>query len=397
MERLSLPERANLPARLEESGFSFHEMHGERYWDERAAYRFTLAQIEDDLEDPATALQALCLDLVAEVVESDALMARLGVPEPFRDFVAASWRDRAPSLYGRMDMAYTGQGPAKLLEYNADTPTSVFETASFQWTWLEDARTTGLIPKDSDQFNGLHEALVERFRALAPEGIDLHFSAFQDSAEDFGTVEYLAWAAQEAGLVPHFVDVRALGASQEGDLLDDQGRVIGALFKLYPWEDFLREGLAEALPGARNHFLEPAWKGLLSNKGMLALLWERHPGHPNLLPAWFGEDIEAGRADLEAVNAAFAQGWVSKPLFSREGAGVEIWRGGQRLHASAPERYAEHPRIHQAYTALPETAGNHPVLGLWIVGEACCALGIREDRDPITRDLSRFLPHYIDG
>ncbi|WP_210694125.1 glutathionylspermidine synthase family protein, partial [Pseudomonas protegens] len=27
----------------------------------------------------------------------------------------------------------------------------------------------------------------------------------------------------------------------------------------------------------------PPWKAILSNKGALALLWERHAGHPNLL------------------------------------------------------------------------------------------------------------------
>lgn len=35
-------------------------------------------------------------------------------------------------LYGRMDLAYDGQGWAKLLEYNADTPTSFYESTAFQ-------------------------------------------------------------------------------------------------------------------------------------------------------------------------------------------------------------------------------------------------------------------------
>ena len=49
------------------------------------------------------------------------------------NFIAASWKRRDASLYGRFDLRYDGQGPAKLLEYNADTPTSLFETAVFQW------------------------------------------------------------------------------------------------------------------------------------------------------------------------------------------------------------------------------------------------------------------------
>ena len=41
--------------------------------------------------------------------------------------------------------------------------------------------------------------------------------------------------------------------------------------------------------------------------------------------------------------------------------------------------------------------GFHPVLGAWIVGESCVGLGVREDRDRITHNLSRFKPHFIEG
>ena len=47
--------------------------------------------------------------------------------------------------------------------------------------------------------------------------------------------------------------------------------------------------------------------------------------------------------------------------------------------------------------ALASAAVVPPVLGAWIVGEGCAGLGIREDRGRITRDLSRFKPHYIEG
>jgi glutathionylspermidine synthase len=34
---------------------------------------------------------------------------------------------------------------------------------------------------------------------------------------------------------------------------------------------------------------------ILSNKGMLALLWEMAPEHPNLLPRYFEDDADAAR------------------------------------------------------------------------------------------------------
>jgi glutathionylspermidine synthase len=52
--------------------------------------------------------------------------------------------------------------------------------------------------------------------------------------------------------------------------------VIGTLFKLYPLEDLMAEEYGCALPGSGVRLLEPPWKAVLSNKGILPLLWQRH-------------------------------------------------------------------------------------------------------------------------
>lgn len=114
---------------------------------------------------------------MAAIVASEELMEKLGIPEAHRDYVADSWRNGEPELYGRFDLAYDGTGPAKLLEYNADTPTSLYESASFQWSWLEGQIAAGGLIEGDDQFNGIHEALVERFGEIFPNGEDLHFTA----------------------------------------------------------------------------------------------------------------------------------------------------------------------------------------------------------------------------
>jgi glutathionylspermidine synthase len=56
---------------------------------------------------------------------------------------------------------------------------------------------------------------------------------------------------------------------------------------LYPWEWMTREAFGASLPGSATQFVEPPWKMILSNKGILPLLWEMYPDHPNLLPAYF--------------------------------------------------------------------------------------------------------------
>lgn len=395
MERISLEPRPDWQATAEDLGFTWHHDSGATYWDETAAYGFTLQEIEEGIEAPTAELQALCLDLVDEAVKSERLMEQLEIPEPMRDYVAGSWARRDPSLYGRMDFAYDGQqegsrGPAKLYEYNADTPTSVYETAVFQWLWLEQQIAAGVLPGDADQFNSLHEQLVERFAAIFPppatgERGFVHFSSDPDFVEDRQTVRFLEDLASQAGLDPQFVAIDQIGLNADGRFVDHENWLIGALFKLYPWEQMLRDDYARPLPDAQVTVLEPAWKAILSNKAILPLLWERHPGHPNLLEAYFDDDPDA---------ASLGSSYVRKPLFSREGANVEMTIEG----AAQPVLdggYGEGRFIRQALHAPPVFAGNHVIVGSWLVGNEPAGIGLREDSGPITRNTSRFLPHFI--
>jgi glutathionylspermidine synthase len=129
--------------------------------------------------------------------------------------------------------------------------------------------------------------------------------------------------------------------------------------------------------------LEPAWKLILSNKGVLPLLWERHRGHPNLLEAHFDQG-----GDLPP-------GWVRKPLFSREGANVAMrYPDGRLLSEAGPYRG---PTVVQALHPLPAFDGHYPMIGSWVVGDAACGIGIREDDSPITHDSARFVPHALVG
>lgn len=408
MKKISMPERPQWRDHARDVGFTFADMHGAPYWDETSAYAFSLTQIETDLEDPATALHGLCREAVDHIVANEALLERLAIPEAHRDLVAESWRQREPEIYGRFDLVYDGQGPAKLLEYNADTPTSLYESAAFQWQWLEDQIAAGVLAPDSDQFNGIHEALVARFAAVFAPETDLHFTAVAGNPEDYATVETMAWAAREAGLGAHYCDLGKIAISKDGQFLDDKDRVMGVLFKLYPWEDLLRDDYAAHIAGSGCLFLEPAWKALLSNKGLLPVLWQMFEGHPNLLPAFFEQDIRdaltgygavapAAAAAFGRAEAALTAGHVRKPILSREGASVSIFKAGQLIEQSHNADYAQHPRIVQAYQPLPKFDGFRPVIGAWIVGETCVGIGVREDASRITQNLSRFKPHFIAG
>jgi glutathionylspermidine synthase len=314
----------------------------------------------------------MCLALVDDAVQSQEMMDRLAIPDAMRDAIAHSWTSGAPSLYGRFDLAYDGNGPAKLLEFNADTPTSIYETAYFQWLWLENMIEAGKLPAGSDQFNRLHEALVERFAQILTPGSLLHFSSDADHVEDRQTVLYLEDLAGQAGLATEFVAIDKIGIDEGGEFADDKGNRIGALFKLYPWEDIMRSVYADQIAHSLTIFLEPTW--------------QRHKGHPNLLPCAF--------ADTMAGSEIAAQPHARKPFFSREGADIALFDGAN-THHGPEEGYGAEGHIVQAYAPLAQADGNYAVIGSWIVGDECVAMSIREDTGPITRDLARFVPHCI--
>jgi len=388
MQRLAIPERPDWQRIARDSGFLFHHVGGEKYWDESACWTLGLRELETRIEDPTAELHAMCLALVDDACASQELMERLALPEPAWDLIAQSWRSGAPSLYGRFDLAYDGTGPAKMLEFNADTPTSIYETAYFQWLWLEHAIERGLLPPGSDQFNRLHEALVARMAAILTPGSLLHLSSSAEHVEDRSTVLYLEDIAQQAGLEPRFVAIDRIGTDAGGQFVDPEGTVIGALFKLYPWEDILVSEYAGSLGKTQTLFLEPAWKAILSNKAMLPLLWQRFPHHPNLLPAAFAGTPEG--------NAIAAGPHARKPYFSREGADIELDDGTTR-HRGPAQGYGAEGHIVQGYARLASDGTNHAVIGSWIVGDEAVAMSVREDTSPITRDLARFVPHAIVG
>jgi glutathionylspermidine synthase len=386
MQRIACDERPDWKAKAAEAGFTFHTIDGARYWDERAYYAFTLEEIERDIEEPTGELDAMCRELVARAVNDERMLQVLRIPERFWTYIAASWKRGDPSLYGRFDLSYSGQGPAKLLEYNADTPTSLYETGVFQWKWLEDASARNVVPQDADQYNSLHEKLIDGWREIGKGG-HVHLGGALDDPEDGGTVQYLEDTARQAGLTTTAIKMDDIGRTPKGVFVDLADKPIELMFKLYPWEWMFREQFGQFLAGSPTRWLEPPWKAILSNKGILPLLWAMHPRHPNLLPAYFDDDPKA---------AELGNSFVRKPLYSREGSNVSIMVGGAQIDQDEGP-YGAEGFVRQGVATLPQFDGNYAAIGSWIVAGRPCALSVREDMSPITKNTSRFLPHAIVG
>lgn len=376
MKRERLGRRTDWKRRCEEVGFGYHSIGGS-YWDESACYAFSAGEV-DALEAATDRLHGLCLEACDHLVQRRRFHD-FAIPEPFWDTVAHSWRDSEPSLFGRFDLAWDGTGEPKLLEYNADTPTALLEASVVQWYWLQDVH-----PK-FDQFNSLHEKLIGRWgelREALPADATLCFTCVRDNEEDFGNIEYLRDTAVQASLATRQLFIEDLGWSEEDGVFVDPGNLpVEAMFKLYPWEWMVRETFGPKLLARSCRWIEPPWKMLLSNKAILAVLWELFPGHPNLLPCSFA----AG--DMEGE-------YVRKPLLSREGANVSLRRKGAALMTGGS--YGAEGYVYQRLAPLAHFEDNYAVIGSWVVGDQPAGIGIREDDSPITKNTSRFVPHYFE-
>ena len=386
MKRITgIPTRPDMVQQLLEVGFDYYNLpstDGSHYWSDNIAYEFTLAEI-DQIEDATNELHAMCMDFVAdEVKQGDYEHYRF--TDLQKNLIEQSWRENAPHLYGRFDFGYDGDN-LKMFEYNADTPTSLLE-----WQWLEQAE--GL--PNRDQFNWIHEELITRFSVLQQQSgkTGFHFAAMADAGrEDWGNLDYLADVAYNAGWHIHRLTIEDIGYDNDTQqFVDLNNQPIEALFKLYPLEWMTTTEYAPHMLNSTTQFFEPAWKLLLSNKALLAKLWQKHPNHPYLLPTYFN------RYDITDHNAI----WVKKPLLGREGANVFYYEksNGLEFAAKGSEHsnfYANAGYIYQQKFELPNFDGMYPVIGSWVVGNVACGMGLREDFTAVTGNDSHFIPHYF--
>lgn len=370
MQRLRTCPRADYARRVEAQGLSFHARTN--YWTEKACYRLTSDEV-GTLETATAELHRLYGAGLDRAIEEGRLN-ELAIPEQFHAALAMSWRSRSPSIYGRFDLAFDGHSPPKLLEYNADTPTSLLESAVIQWTWKQD------VYPDTDQFNSIHERLIKAWSALPNPG-PVAVTCLTDQEEDWVCSAYLLDTLAQAGRAGSIVELGEIGWDAAHAMFIDESNIpMRQVFKLYPWEWLMREEFGAHLLESATLFIEPLYKAAFSSKGMLALLWEYFPGHPNLLETHLSP---------EGLTS-----YARKPLLSREGQSVTLVRD-RAIIAEVRGDYGAEGYIYQALCPLPSFDGVYPVIGSWVVAGEPAGIGIRESSGLITTDESRFVPHWF--
>lgn len=376
MERKKIQPRQNWQQRLENYGFEYHSLSSEEnpisYWNESVYYEFSEEEI-NRIEFATAQLEAMCLQLVEKVIDNN-LFEDLCITPFAADLIRKSWNSFERSIYGRFDLSLGDDGSIKMLEYNADTPTSLFEAAVAQWEWLQEVYLV------NDQFNSIHEKLIE---AWTPQKGLIHFASLEDS-ESVVTTAYMEDVAKQAGVSTKFITMKDIGLD-DGKFVNIEGEEITSIFKLYPWEWLLDEEFGAQVGKNNTKFIEPAWKMILSNKSFLPLLWQMFPDNKYLLPAY------------TTASPRLAQGkWVKKPMLGREGCNIQVIEDSKVLYETKGDYDWKY--IYQEYHKGKSFTGEgyvvNPIIGSWIINGQPAGIGIREDYG-ITSDTARFVPHLI--
>jgi glutathionylspermidine synthase len=353
---------------------------GTDYWNESAYYSLTPSHVTI-LEKATNELQNMCL-AAGQYIIDNARYSDFGIPGDATELIRSTWAKEPPALYGRMDLAYDGTDAPKLLEYNADTPTSLVEASVVQWFWLKDKFPS------KDQFNSIHDKLVWKWKDLKAYMKPPVFFAHCDTEEDTMTTTYLRQTAEEAG-----IETRGMLVSQIGwdirrqHFVGLENEEIQTIFKLYPWEMIVKEpfwkNVMQAYP--KPIWIEPIWKMMFSNKALLAILWEMYPNNPYLLPAYLENRFTNGES------------YVIKPKLGREGANVVIIGSQGEPLAATDGPYADSGLVYQKYSPATQYGEKTTILGSWLVADAgACGVGFRESDALITGNFSRFVPHVIE-
>jgi len=374
---------------LESMGFSWHtDADGSDYIDENLV---CVKESEANAYyEAVNELYDMYVNAADEVIKNNRF-DELAIPFNLIDCIKMSWENDVHwHLYGRFDLAGGLDGkPIKLIEFNADTPTSLFESAILQWAILKQNNM-----EESAQFNSIYESLMDNFKRLITldqnvegfeqmyQGWKILFSSIAGNAEEEITTKLLKHIATEVGFKTNFSYIDEISFSQEGVFKD--GENYEYLFKLIPWEDIaIEEGelamlLTQIMRNQKAIILNPAYTLLFQSKGILKILWELYPKHPLLL-----------EADTKVLQG---KDYVKKPFFGREGANISIVKNGEKIFENVGP-YGNNPYIYQEFVDFNTQGDEIYQAGVFFAYEAC-GLGFRKGA-LVLDNMSKFVGHII--
>ncbi len=377
---------------LEKLGFSWHtDSDGSKYVSDELV---TISSDEAEAYYVATnEIYDMYVEAAEYVIENE-LFFDLGIPFNLVDMIKKSWENDVHwHIYGRFDLAGGIDGKEiKLIEFNADTPTGLFETALLQWALLKQNNMD-----ENKQFNNVYDAIRENFKRLITlfestdefdtryDGWKILFSSIANNDEEEATTKLLQQIATDAGFNTSFEYLENTHFDDEG-IYDADENGYEYWFKLYPWEDIahdepeLATTLTNIMQNQKAIILNPAYTLLFQSKGMLKILYDLFPDSPYLLKTAY--------EPLEGVKQ------VEKTVFGREGANTSIINADGSIDEQTDGPYENYKKIYQEYVEFPKDAqGNKYQAGVFFAYEAC-GMSFRKGSE-IMDNMSKFVGHVI--
>ena len=345
----------------------------------------------DAYYDACNELYDMYVEAASYVIENN-LFYELDIPNSLIDSIVQSFEEDVHwHIYGRFDLAGGLDGtPIKLLEFNADTPTMLYESSAVQYALLKANGYDG-----DSQFNNIYTAISQNFQRLITlsddvsnfhnmyEGWKILFSSIRGSSEEEKTIRFLQDMAHDAGLKTDFCYVDEVQLSPtDGIFYNDMN--FEFWFKFIPWENIsidepeLALIINDIMANQKAILLNPAYTILFQSKRILKILWDLYPNHPLLL-----------ETSYEPLNKK----QVKKHAFGREGANVSILDASSKPITTKDGEYANHKPIYQEFYPLNTHNGSFYQANVFFAFESC-GLGFRKGSE-IIDNYSKFVSHVI--
>ena len=379
------------PEFLESIGFYWHTDKDMSSYIDNKIVAITPTEAQN-YANAANELYDMFIEAGQYVIDNN-LFHELNIPFNLVELIKESWENDVHwHLYGRFDLAGgIDNKPIKLIEFNADTPTALFETSIIQWALLKANNLD-----ESEQFNFIYEALRDNFKRLVTlqedisnfnniyENWKILFSSIRGNIEEENTTKLLMNIAKEAGWNVEFAYIDEVGFDDEGIFYNDIQYEF--FFKLIPWENIAIEEpelcdiLTNIVKNKQAIILNPAYTLLFQSKGILKILWDLYPNHPLLLETSF--------KPLKGKKQ------VAKVTFGREGENVEIYDENMKIIAKKDGEYQNYNKVYQEYVEFPKNGDNYYQAGVFFAYEAC-GLGYRKG-NIILDNMSKFVGHKVE-
>lgn len=377
MKRNSIIPRLQWQEKVTASGLNYHtDKDGSPYWDESIYYSFSPNDI-NLIKSATEELYSMCMQAVEYVINKN-LFRLFDIPDEFIPFIKNSWEKQQPSLYGRFDLILAGD-QLKMLELNADCPSSILEAAVIQKEWMKE------VHKKKTQFNDIDTLLIERWKEIEKliPAEKVYFSCLSKADEDNINTSYIRYCAELAGVKNAFIYINDIKWNNRAEIFTDYyNDPINNLFKLYPYDSMLESKWAHYLLIDKNqtNWIEPPWKIIMSSKALLPVLWQMFPKHPYLLPCYFSKGE--------------MKDYVEKPFRSRQGYNITIYKNGEPIEQTTGD-FDNSMCVYQEFFRPVSFDGYNTIIGSWVINDKAAGIGIRESESLISGNTARFVPHII--